>query len=150
MRTGERVDPYLGFRFKVDIDFVRVAGFTEVSGLEMTVETEEYQEGGVNDYTHTLPTRTTTPNLVLKHGLIDRTDLWRWIDASRDGDVERRNVRVVLLDSTKEERWAWQCKEAYPVKWSGPEFSADRGSVATESLELAHRGITQMEVAGSG
>jgi phage tail-like protein len=146
MTTGERVDPYLGFRFGVEFDHVQVGGFTSVSGLEMTLETEEYQEGGVNDYTHTLPKRTTTPNLTLERGVVDRTDLWDWIEKSRDGIIERRNVTVVLLDSEKRGIRSWQCKQAYPVKWSGPEFSADQSAVAMESLELTHQGIDQTEV----
>lgn len=145
MSTGERNDPYLDFRFQVEVDSLVVAGFSEVSGLEVEVETEEYEEGGVNAYTHTLPKRGSTPNLTLRRGLTDSTSLWDWVRSAVDGRVERKNVRVLLLDSTGAESWGWECRNAYPVRWAGPELSGDGNAVAVETLELAHEGITRME-----
>ena len=37
----------------------------------------------------------------------------------------------------------WDFKEAFPVKWTGPDLRADSGSVAIESVELAHRGLSR-------
>jgi phage tail-like protein len=48
---------------------------------------------------------------------------------------------VTLLDETGGEKWRWTFQDAYPVKWSGPEFKGDGSTVAVETLELAHRGI---------
>ena len=48
----------------------RVAGFSECSGLDVTLEVMEYKEGGVNDYVHKFPTRASHSNLTLKR----RTD----------------------------------------------------------------------------
>jgi phage tail-like protein len=35
----------------------------------------------------------------------------------------------------------WTFEQAYPVKWSGPQFKADDNAVAVETLELAHEGM---------
>jgi hypothetical protein len=35
----------------------------------------------------------------------------------------------------------WDFKEAYPVRWTGPELRAGSNDVAFESIELAHRGL---------
>ena len=35
----------------------------------------------------------------------------------------------------------WDFANAYPVKWSAPQFSADGKNAAVESLELAHDGL---------
>lgn len=147
MAIGDRNDPYMGYRFLVEIDSLIVGGFSEVTGLEMTLETEEYQEGGVNTYTHTLPSRFTYPNLVLRRGLTDSRTLWQWIQNVADALLpltERKNVRIILLDSTGKESWGWEFRDAYPVKWTGPELQADQGVVAMEALELAHKGISNM------
>ena len=57
----------------------QVAGFSECSGLEATVEILEYKEGGVNDFTHKFPTRASFANITLKHGVISLDDdLWVW------------------------------------------------------------------------
>jgi phage tail-like protein len=37
---------------------------------------------------------------------------------------------------------SWNFRDAYPVKWSGPELRGDSNSVAVESIELAHHGIS--------
>ena len=144
MSAEERTDPYAGFRFLVEIDSLVVAGFSEVSGLEMEMSPEEYQEGGVNRFTHKLPGRFSHPNLVLRRGLTDSLELWEWIQGTvqgvESGAIERRNVRVVVLDSTGEEARRWEFLRAYPVKYSGPELSAGDGSVAVEALELVHEG----------
>lgn len=141
-----RTDPYGGYRFLVQINSVVAAGFTEVSGLERTVETEEYQEGGLNTYTHTFPTRATYPNLTLRTGVTDSTELWEWVDASLHGTVQRKDVTVFLQDATGVSSIGWAITQAYPVKWTGPQLRADQGTTAVETLELTHRGVTRTTV----
>ncbi|WP_336364716.1 phage tail protein [Halalkalicoccus salilacus] len=142
-----RTDPYLSYRFLVEVDSLVVAGFSEVSGLEVETTTEDYQEGGVNAYTHKLFKHVSYPNLVLRKGMSDSQTLWRWIrDATAMQPIaERKNIRVVLLNSTGQESRGWEFREAYPVKWTGPEFQADQASVAIETVELVHRGFSQIE-----
>lgn len=142
-----RTDPHLSYRFLVELDSLIVAGFSEVSGLEVEIATEDYQEGGINTHTHKLFKHASSPNLVLRRGMTDSRVLWEWVrDATAvQPTAERRNVRVVLLDSIGRETWGWEFHEAYPVKWTGPEFQADEASVAVETLELVHRGFSRME-----
>ena len=142
MSVGGRGRPYLNFRFVVEIDSLVSGGFTEVSGLEREIETEEYDEGGVNTHTHTLRTGVTAPNLVLRRGLTDANTLWNWLQQVADGDVERKTVLVFLQDTTGQPARGWAFSEAYPVRWAGPEFTAENGDVALETLELTHTGIS--------
>ena len=141
MSTGRRPDPYLGFRFAVEIDSLIVGGFAAVEGLEVEVDTEPYEEGGVNDYTHVLPSRTNHETITLRRGLTDADELWGWLRDTQHGRIERRNGRVLVLDTTGEEAFGWEFVDAFPVRWRGPEFSADDGAVAIEVLELAHEGL---------
>ncbi|MEW6181711.1 MAG: phage tail protein [Bacillota bacterium] len=141
MVAGDRKDPYKSFRFLVEITGLVVGGFSEVSGLEVETETEEYREGGVNDCVHKLPKVTRHPNLLLKRGLTDSDALWKWYRQVVGGRVSRKSGCLILLDDTGGEKWRWTFKDAYPVKWSGPEFKGDTGTVAVEVLELAHMGI---------
>jgi hypothetical protein len=127
-RDGSK-DPYLGCRFVVEIDSLTVGGFSEVSGLVVEVETEDYQEGGVNDYVHKLPKGIKYPNLVLKRGITDSDELWKW------------HEDVVLLDSEGNVKRTWTFEDVYPIKWTGPDFKADNSTVAIESLELVHKGL---------
>lgn len=148
MPPGVRVDPYLDFRFAVQIEGIIVAGFSEVSGLEVEVATEEYEEGGRNDYTHEKPGRASYSHLELRKGLTHSRELVNWVRDVAAGRIQRKNVYVFLLGSEGIPEWGWQCREAYPVRYAGPELQADQGEVAMETLELAHRGVSPMELGG--
>lgn len=147
---GFRTDPYLGCNFLVEIEGLLVGGFSEVSGLESQVEFDEIEEGGRNSYTHKLPTRVKySQNLVLTHGLTDSDSLWSWYNDVTQGIVERKNGTIFLLDNRGNTAMRWDFKDAYPVSWSGPQFQADSGAVAVETVELVHRGITKPAASGA-
>jgi phage tail-like protein len=129
-------NPYTAFNFLVEVKGLVVGGFSEVSGLQAETETEDYHEGGVNNYVHRLPKVTKYPNLVLKRGITDATELWEWYKRAVAGQFERRTVSIF-----GSKNWRWDFQAAYPIKWVGPDFKADSNTVAIEMLELAHRGL---------
>lgn len=132
-------DPYMSFKFRVEIDGITVAGFSEVTGIQFETETETYEEGGVNDFVHILPKRTKRQNIILKHGITDRHDMWDWYQDVVNGRFLRRNGSIVLQDAAgKDLNWTWKFFRAYPVKWTGPELRADSNTVAFETIELVH------------
>ena len=144
MAANERDwDPYLSLNFWVECDRILVAAFSEVSGLQVEVETEDYREGGVNEYIHRLAGPAWYPtNVTLKHGIMDTDELWRWQQEVVQGVIERKTVAILLTDSAGQPTWIWNLVEAYPVKWSGPDLRAGTAEVAIETLELVHHGIT--------
>lgn len=147
MAAGERMDPYLNFRFTVEIDMendrVIVGGFSDVSGLDVQIDTEEYQEGGVNNMLHQLPKGVRSSKLVLKRGITDSDILWRWLQAMVDGEIQRHTIEIILRDSAGIGRQRWRCLQAHPVQWTGPELQGTGNTVAIETLELVHQGITK-------
>lgn len=141
---GARQDPYGAFNFIVEIEGLVIGGFSDVSGLQVETVLETYREGGLNEYEHKLAGPTRYPaNLVLKHGLADGDSLWSWyVDVTR-GLIRRRNGTLYLLSNQRQTALWWNFKAAYPVKWSGPDFKADSNTVAVESVELVHQGISR-------
>jgi len=143
MAIDTRSDPYLAFNFLVEFEGLEVAGFTEVTGLQTETVIETYREGGINTHEHKLAGPTRYPsNLVLKHGLMDVSAMWDWYQDVTQGIIERKNGTIYLLDSQGNSKMWWSIAEAYPVKWIGPEFRADSNTVAFETLEFVHCGIT--------
>ena len=143
MALDNRKDPFLNQNFAVEIEGLVIGGFSEVSGLQIEIEVEQYREGGVNEYVHHRAGPTRYPShIVLKRGLTDAETLWRWQRNVSRGIIERKNGSIVLLDSAGAEKWRWNFADAYPVRWSGPEFRAETSTIALESLELAHRGLS--------
>jgi phage tail-like protein len=144
MALGKRLDPYLGVNFLVEIDGLIVGGFTKVDGLESAIETQDYNEGGRNDYVHKILKGTTYGPLVLSRGLTTIDSLWAWHERVRRGVVTRRNGTIMLLDAQRLPVMWWNFADALPIKWVGPSFDASAESqVAIERVELAHRGITK-------
>lgn len=141
MKTGARNDPYVNCRYLVEVRGLVVGGFSELSGLQAEIETEEYQEGGVNGFTRKFPKTTKYPNVVLKRGLTDSDTLWKWFQEASQGQIQRKTVNVIVLDTEGNRKTDWRCVDAYPVKWAGPDFKADTAQIAIESLELVHEGI---------
>ena len=141
---GISEDPYFGFNFRVEITGVEVAGFSEVSGLQVEIETEDFREGGLNEFMHKLAGPARYPsNLILKRGLMDSSALWDWQQEIVQGKIRRQSGSIVLLNSAGEEKWRWNFKDAYPVKWSGPDLRGLTNEVAVETLELVHRGLAK-------
>jgi phage tail-like protein len=141
MATGQRVDPHGNFNFRVEIDGITRASFSEVSGLDSTIDVTEYREGGENTTPRKLPGMTKHSNIVLKWGLVDDPELYDWHRAAVVGDVQRRNGSIIVLDRAGQERIRWNFREAWPVKWDPPDFNATANEVAIETLELAHEGV---------
>ena len=135
-------DPHRSFRFRIEAQGLDRGGVQTVGGLERTTELEPYREGGVNDHEIQLAIKTTQTALTLKRGLLD-TWFWDWHEDVVRGEIERRTVSVILLDEAGEEAWRWVCADAFPTKWTGPELDAVGSSVAVETVELAHHGLTR-------
>lgn len=142
-RPTDRRDPYLGCNFLVEVEGLVVGGFQEVRGLESSLDVKEYAEGGVNGFLHKLPGPARHPNLVLSRGLIEQDTLWNWYDSVSQGTIRRRNITLMLLDGQRRAVMWWDVRQALPVKWVGPVFNAGSDTVATESIELVHEGISK-------
>lgn len=144
MSPGTRRDPYLKYNFAVEIDGLVAGGFQEVTGLQAEIEVQDYREGGVNEFVHKFagPVKYSS-NLVLKWGITDARALWNWYWDVMHGKVERKNVSVLLLDQTGQEKRRWNFEKAYPVKWVGSELRAAASEVAVETIEFAHRGLSK-------
>lgn len=119
-----------------------VGGFQECTGLDTSLEIEDYKEGGVNDRIRKFPTRVTWSNIVLKRGIGLGDDLWTWHAAYMSGTGARRDGVITLEDDHHTPLKQWHFSRGLPLRWTGPAFNAKASEVAIESLEIIHEGIT--------
>ncbi|HEV2883455.1 MAG TPA: phage tail protein [Pyrinomonadaceae bacterium] len=131
-----RNDPYKNFNFLVDAEGL-TAGFMEVSGLGAEVDVIEYREGG-DSVVRKLPGLTKFPNVTLKRGVTNSAELFQWFKTVMDGQVQRRNCTIVLLDDARVPVVRWRLSEAWPRKYEGPDLKATGNEVAIESLEICY------------
>lgn len=116
--------------------------WTEVSGLNAELTTEELVEGGENRFVHKLPQRAKYPNLVLKRGYFSTlpSPLIKWADeAINNLDIKPCQVQVILLDEMHLPAKIWSFKNAYPVKISMADFKATENGFLIESIELTYQ-----------
>lgn len=134
--------PHVKFRFKLEIDGKAAGGFSEVSGFDATVEPIEYREG---DMAAETPLKVQGlrkyGNITLKKGMITGQVLYDWLYKGLGGAVERKVVTVSLLDETQTVVASWMVINAWPTKYTAPDFNATSNEVAVETLELAHEGM---------
>lgn len=138
--TGLRNDPYSAFRFRVDIDGLP-GGFSECSGLTLETEVQDFPEGGENEFVHRLPSRVKQANITLKRGIVGIA-LWQWFAASLPGQVALKSGSIQLLDGAGAALLTWNFERGFPRKIDGPTLNSAQSSLAIESLEICHHGLT--------
>lgn len=138
---SEPLDIIGNFRFIVELDGVFAGGFSEISGLEAETEYEEYQEGGVNQFTYRFPKATKFPPLVLKRGISTSNSLWEWFEHTMTGSIKRKTGSIIMYNHQGDEVCRWSFEDAYPIKWSGPNLASISNEVAIESIEIVHNGL---------
>lgn len=136
--------PYKKFRFRLVIDGIDQAGFSEVSGFDANVDVIEYREGDAKvTSAMKLPGLTKYGNITMKWGTTDSMDLYEWLKGISDGEIVRKTVNISILDDLGEAKASWQLINAWPCKYTAPDFNATASEVAIESLEIAHEGMTR-------
>ena len=76
-------------------------------------------------------------DVTLKRGLAGSLSLFQWLKAVRDGQPERRQVAVILMDEIGQPVMRWQLQNAWPRKLTHGPLSAAGDIVAVEEMVLA-------------
>jgi phage tail-like protein len=140
-----RHDPYRNFNFRVEIDGVVSAAFSEVDIGASFVEVVEYREGTDPTTVRKLPGLHKTGDVTLKRGVTTSRDLFDWFRLVTSGDPSfRKNVAIVILDEDGSEKVRFLVSAAWPRKFFVGELNAKGNDVAVEALELANEGIERV------
>jgi phage tail-like protein len=132
-----QVDPYKSFRFRLEIDGITQAGFSDCSGFGSKVEVVEYREGGDAATVRKLPGKNTFPDITLKWGITDSRELYEWHRAAINGQIQRKNGSIILLNDVGEEKVRWNFFTAWPSGYDGPDFSGKGTDVAIDTLTIS-------------
>lgn len=138
--------PYAQFNFTVSWDGLDAnsvnAGFQEVAGLGIEVTVAEYRAGNWKENSvRKITTMYKVPDVTLKRGVIGAPELWKWVEAVRDGSqAQLKTVTIRLLpedrnpDTPVQE---WILHRARPMKYTGPALNGKGTDVAIEELVLS-------------
>ena len=126
------------FYYRVTIGGDDSHAFSEVSGLSIEYETITYRDGlSHQDGVKHMPGLNSPVNLTLQKGIVRQDSyLLNWINTVQLNTVEKRDVRIDLLDESGAAVVSWTAMDAFPKKLDAPSFNATSNEVAIESLEL--------------
>ena len=144
--------PLPAYNYRVDIGSVTVA-FSEVSGLDMSLDTITYGEsytsaGKAGPNTMIMPGNKKSLTVTLKKGWVKTKSvsaLYNWIAAIQLNRVDKRDITVHLCDEKGDSVVRWKVIDAFPTKLSAPNFSATATEVAIETMELMASSLEMSE-----
>ena len=82
--------------------------------------------------------------MVLSRGLVNIDLFYTWYQATSQGWIQQLNGTILLLNNQQIPVMWWMFKNAYPVKWEGPQLNASSDDIAVERIELVHQGISKL------
>ena len=143
--TMARQDPLRNFRFRVEIDGIAVAGFSEALVGSATTDVIEYREGTDPMLVRKLPGLSKFSNIKLKCGLTSSLELANWCKAVRNGQAQtRRKVAIIVIGETGSDEARFIVSEAWPTKYEASDLNGKGNEVLIETLELANEGIERV------
>ena len=138
-----RKDPIRNFRFRVEIDGIQQAGFSEVSGFDITVDPIDYREGTDPTHVRKLTGMAKYGNVTLKWGITTSMELYNWHRQIVDGDIVRKTLAIVSVNERGEDVNRWEIVEAWPTKYDPMDFNAKGNEAGIATLEVACEGVVQ-------
>ena len=144
-----RIDPLRNFRYRLEIDSITQAGFSEVAIAETTIDAVDYREGIDPPHVRKLSGLTKYGNITLKWGLTiggSALDLFRWHADVSAGQImeKRKKVVIVVQDEAGADKARFVVTDAWPVKYDPSDLNAKGNEVMIELLELANEGIERV------
>jgi len=143
---AERTDPYRNFRFRVELDGIETAAFSEATVPDSTTDPVDYREGTDPTHQRKLSGLTKFGNVTLKKGITDNLELYTWRKSVEETGAigARQNISLILVDEEGNDKCRWNIVDAWPTKYDPSDFSAKGNEVLIETLEIVHEGITRV------
>jgi phage tail-like protein len=145
----ERNDPLRNFRYRLEIDAITQAAFSEVAIAETTIEAIDYRDGTDPPHVRKLSGLTKYGNITLKWGLTTggtALDLFKWHSEISAGQIKQKRKKVVIVvrDEAGADAARFVVTDAWPVKYDPSDLNAKGNEVLIELLELANEGIERV------
>lgn len=146
--------PLTKMNFLVTVDEISgTAAFTEVSGVEASVDVIEFRQGNAHSLsTVKLPGLVKHGNVTMKMGYTMDNVFKDWIMdcvSETRKEIARHDVSIEMIDinggapanlvtTTTGTSPVWVLKNAWVTKYTAPDLNSTSSEVAIESIELAY------------
>lgn len=140
-------DSYVGthnFKIKIpDMDDINTE-FVSVSGVVSESEEIEFMHG-TDPYVRRRPGRVTYEPVVLERVYKGVDDFYGWRLEVENGNIERRDVTITMMDSAFNAVRAMMLEGAWPSKWEMPDMDASSSGPAMERITLTVERVRETE-----
>lgn len=144
-----RQDPLRKFRFRLEIDGLEQAAFSEVTIGDLASDPIEYREGDEIPTVRKLSGLTKYANITLKWGITDSVELAEWHQLIVGGatllETIRKTVVIRMQDEAGNDKAAFEITRAWPCKYDPTDLNATGNEVAIDTLELCNEGIKRIQ-----
>lgn len=144
-----RQDPLRNFRFRLEIDGLTQAAFSEVSIGALSNDPIDYREGDEPTTARKLTSLTKYANVTLKWGITDSVELAEWHQQIVAGatllEAIRKNVVIRVQNEAGEDKAAFEVTRAWPCKYDPTDLNGTGNQVAIDTLELCNEGIKRIQ-----
>lgn len=106
------------------------------------MEPKVIKEGGRNFGVVQRVGPVTFATVVLKRGVSEVSDLWKWFELVAGGNTRKRlNATITVYDPARTAKYRWKLHRALPTKFKTADLNATTTSVGVEELHIAHEGL---------
>jgi phage tail-like protein len=165
--AGGGAYPLTKMNFIVSIgDSAGVAAFSEVSGIEASVDVIEFRQGNSGSLAPVkIPGLVKHGNITMKYGMTLGNDFTQWVrdcTSEQRGAIPRASVVIELIDIsgsapnalvsdvTSGGTSCWTLSNAWVTKYSGTDLNAMQSEIAIESVEIAYEEMQSIPNAAAG
>lgn len=143
---ADRSDPYRNFRFRVELDGIETAAFSEATVPDSPTGEEDYGDAAEPPYQRKLSGFTDYANITLKKGITNNMDLYDWRQNVEQAGAKgaSKDISLILVDEEGNDTCRWNIVEAWPIKYDPSDFRAKIDEVFIDTLEIVHEGIKRV------
>jgi phage tail-like protein len=144
-----RTAPYRGFKFRIKIDNVYVAGISKCSALKKTTEMVEFRSGGDFSTSQKLQGRTKYEAITLTAGVTHDPTFENWANAVNNfkGDAagsnknSRKDIIIDVFNENDQKVLSYKVFKCWVSEYQAlPELDAGANAVMISTIKLENEG----------
>jgi phage tail-like protein len=134
-------EPAVTAFFSVTVDSVPLGNWTKMSGIGMSINTDDRKDSAMSFFQHHLPGALIYNDITLERPVNAYTSLtMNWFSTYHMVPIPV-TAQIVCLDGQKNPIYAWELLGVTPRNWKGPSFDAGTAQIGTEVLTISHMGF---------
>lgn len=152
--TGQRLDPYLNYKFRLLWDGKPVAGVSKVSALKRTQEVVEFRSGGDPSTPYKQPGIVKYEAITAERGITHSVEFEQWANKSwniRNGvgaevslEDFRKDIQLEMFNEAGQLVLRYNIFNCWISEFQQtPELDASAAGIAVESLKIEHEGFVR-------